>query len=156
MVESDVSLFNGRIRERFRVRHVDSASERLDAPPSSRLEACAHGDLRIQCLRYRAARLRLLCKFLELRLIDAGDLGREIEVTARDRKAIVNLFDRNGSMRLNLLSGEPCLTENQRQCHGEAACMRSCNQFFRVRARASLEARLEAVRRIPEHAGFGG
>src|SRR5690606_39984209 len=98
----------------------------------------------------------LVREFVELRLIDVRDLRDHVQMARRDRESVARLVDRHRSLRLDSIRRESGLAEYQRQRHRETPGVRGPDQLLGIRPGAGLEARLETVLRLFEHAGFGG
>src|SRR5471030_1097759 len=113
-------------------------------------------DLGIQHLGHRAAFLRLLAQFVELRLACARDLGFQHQMHGSNRKATVDLVQRHFGLGVDAVSLEAGVAQNHRKRHGEAAGVRRTNQFLRVCALAAFETGLEAVGRFAQYASFSG
>src|SRR5579863_1315005 len=96
----------------------------------------------------RAARLGRLGGALELGLVRVGELHRDLEVRGRDREAGLDLVERDGSLRVDVLRREAHLLQLRRQRHREAAGVRGGDQLFGAGAGAGLEPLREVIRDI--------
>src|SRR5580704_3252670 len=64
-----------------------------------RLQPRVHRNLRLEKLRHRAARLRILHGRIEFRLVRARNLRHQIEMTLRDAESLADFLQRNRRRR---------------------------------------------------------
>jgi hypothetical protein len=74
----------------------------------------------------------------------------------RDRESIAHLLEAHRGSGLDRIRREPDLAEARGQRHGETGGVCGGDELLGIGARAILEARLETIGRIVQHAGFRG
>src|SRR5882757_6569717 len=114
-----------------------------------------HGDLGIQELGDRTTGLGLPGKLLEFGLIRTRYLGLQAQMDGSDSKPVRHLFERDLGRGLHVLGGKLSLSENERQCHGEARGMRRPDELFGIAAGLALKAAAEAIGIVLERAALG-
>src|SRR6185312_1930565 len=114
-----------------------------------------HRDIRIQQTRNRAALLRVLSRFLELRLIGARNLHAHIQMNRRHGESRVGLLERERRLRVDRLGGHARVPQLAGKRHAEASRVGGGDQFLGVGSRAVLKTGGEGILRVLQDAAGG-